>query len=72
MSENSRGSGGDRGEGERSEPEPRAELRPAGTPGRTYTAEQKAAALREIASSGHGMRAWCARQGISMRKSSGR
>ena len=65
MSERLEGRAGARGAGERSEPEPRAELPPAGTPGRSYGPEHKAAALRAFAASGRGMRAWCARQGLS-------
>lgn len=40
-------------------------LPPPGAPGKSYTAEQKAAALREYALSGRRMRSWCAARGIS-------
>ncbi len=60
------------GAGERSEPEPAAAeartvavLPPAGTPARSYAPGEKAAALRAFASSGVGMRDFCARQGLS-------
>lgn len=65
MSEQLEGRDRARGSGERSEPEPRAELPPRGTPGRAYAAAHKAAALRAYAASGRGMREWCAKQGIS-------
>jgi len=62
--------------GERSEPESHPNSRAAegegaealprsGTPGGSYTAGEKAAALRSFSSSGSGMRDWCARRGIS-------
>jgi transposase InsO family protein len=37
----------------------------AGTAGKAYTPEEKAQALRVFSASGSGMRAWCARQGLS-------
>jgi transposase InsO family protein len=40
-------------------------LPPAGTPGKAYGPEEKAQALRVFSASGQGMRAWCARQGLS-------
>jgi len=48
-----------------SRPAARPPLPPPGTPGKSYTAEQKAEALRAYAASGQMMRAWCASRGIS-------